>query len=52
MTLSATLKLIKRKLIYAAPEKLLWVDSRRDNAEQEAMKVEVVVEFWQLFVPG
>lgn len=28
--------------------KALWVDSRRDNAEEEALKIKVVVEFWQL----
>lgn len=51
--LSATLKLIKRKQIRWAPaKKILWVDSRKDNAEEESLKVEVVVEFWQLLVPG
>lgn len=53
MALSATLKLIKRKQIHGAPgNKIPWVDSRRDNVEEEALKIKVVVEFWQLLVPG
>lgn len=28
---------------------MLWVDSKRDNTEKEALKVEVVVDFWLLF---
>lgn len=44
--LSATLKLIKRKQIHGAPgTKIQWAESRRDNAEEKALKVEVVVEF-------
>lgn len=52
--LSATLKLIKRKQVHGAlgKKKLLRVDSRSDNAEEEALKIEVVVTFWQLSVPG
>lgn len=33
-------------------KEMLWVDSKRDNAEEEALKVEVVVEFWLFLVPG
>lgn len=51
--MSATLKLIKRKQIHRAlgGKKILWVDSRKDD-EIEALKVEVVAEFWQLLVLG
>lgn len=44
MALSATLRLIKRKQIDGAPgNKIPWVDSRRDNVGEEALKIKVWV---------
>lgn len=44
MALSATLRLIKRKQIDGAPgNKIPWVDSRRDNVGEEALKIKVLV---------
>lgn len=47
MALSATLKLIKEnKYTELMEKKMKWVDSRKDNADDEALKVKIIVKYW------